>query len=157
MRASCFGLLPILIEIAFGGATSVEAVVPVDVVLVDVVLVDVVLESVVDVDLPPPCDVEAVVVVFAEPDPAVADLPDPGNVVGLPDPVAVPVPCEVGPLLVGACVVTCGAGAFAAPAPLPCADMVAVIAAMAATVRNGFLFIVEVLPGSGKSKIGAGL
>jgi hypothetical protein len=133
-----------LIETGFGGAASVVAVVPVVVPEPPAVVVDVDVE--VDVDvlpdlLPPPCDVDAPVVVGLF-EPADADLPEPGSVVGLPDPVDVAGPCELCPPL--AAVVTCGL--LAAPAPLPCADaVVAVIAIAVTTVRNGNLFIVEPL------------
>jgi hypothetical protein len=89
-----------------------------------------------------------VVVVLGEPDPEPADFPAAGDVVGLPDPVDVLGPCEVGPLLVGAVVVTCGA--LVAPAPFPCADRLAVIATAVITVKIEDFFI------SGSSGSGGG-
>jgi hypothetical protein len=106
-----------LSETAFGSGASAAAVVPAGVDVLDSLSEDVVEvdafacdEPLVDLSLPLPCDVEAVVVVVFD-EPALADLPD---VVEGPDFGA----CVVVPPAFGAVdVVTCGA--FGAPAPLP--------------------------------------
>jgi hypothetical protein len=106
----------IFIDTGFGGAASAVAVVPagVDVLepLSDGVEVDAFAcsEPLLDLSLPLPCVVDAVVVVFFD-EPALADVPD--DVEGPDFGVCVVEPPAFGAAEVVAC------GAFGAPAPLP--------------------------------------